>query len=55
MKYATPKLFNPTPEEQKAAALEAAKLFSPDKVLVTKAGDRVRGTRKQPNIKSNKL
>lgn len=44
--YPTPKRFNPTLEEQKAAAIKVAKLFSPDKVIVTKSGERIRGTRK---------
>lgn len=44
-KYPTPKPFNPTPEQQKEAAIEAAKLFSPNKVLITKSGEHIRGTR----------
>jgi len=44
--HQTPKLFQPTPEEEKRVALQLAKLFSPDKVIVTKSGEKIRGTRK---------
>jgi len=43
MKYPKPKLFNPSPEEQKKAAKKVAKYLSPDKVLITQAGDKIRG------------
>lgn len=48
-KYPTPKLFDPTSEQQKEAAIEAAKLFSPNRVLITKSGERIRGTREDNN------
>jgi len=42
----TPKVFNPTQEEEKIVALKIAKLLSPDKVVITRSGEKVRGTRK---------
>jgi hypothetical protein len=45
MKYPKPKNFNPSPEEQKKAASELSKYLSQYKVLITPAGDKVRGTK----------
>lgn len=45
MKYPKPKLFKPSPEDQKGVALKLAKHFPSDKVLVTQSGDKVSGTR----------
>ena len=45
MKKQKPTLFNPPAEQQKEAALKLAMFLSPDKVLITKAGDKIRGTK----------
>ncbi|TCL62501.1 hypothetical protein EV196_11343 [Mariniflexile fucanivorans] len=45
-KYPSPKPFDPSAEDQKRVAEKLAKHFSPDKVLVTKAGEKVQGTKK---------
>ena len=45
-KYPIPKVFNPTPEEEKEIAIEIAKLLSPNKVIITKSGGKIRGKRR---------
>lgn len=47
--YPKPKRFKPSPEDQLRIVHKVAKLFSPNKVLLTKTGDKVRGTKKNDN------
>ena len=43
--YPKPKLFKPTPDEERRVAEKLAKHFSSDKILVTKAGEKIQGSK----------